>query len=265
MGANSSKQVSESINNVVNSTVNNFMNSSEMSTDTTLSASQMQDVKIKAKNVTGCDLSFTQNMTIVSRVYSQLTSDKQLELVSQLDAAFKAEMQNQIEQKNSGINLGQVNVADIEQIINSNVINEVSNQVVNTLSNNINSAIVANQNQRIDLELDDITCPIGNPYVGGIHVAQNVDLESVIENTMKDSNIQTTINKVATDVETATSASTSQINDGILGCGIVAAILVVGAIVAGVVVGFKNGVLPLKKNPFNKTSSLKLNFGRKRR
>lgn len=212
MGANTSKTVNEVVNESVTDMSTRIMDNKQMYTDVRLNASQTQDVTIKSN--AACPITITQDMSLVNRVYSSIDQEMQNKLANDYIGKLKSTVENKVKQKNEQLNLGQFNTTIIDNYTRNYDFADMSIKMVNSLANAVNSQIIANQNQKVSLEIGGIENNEGTPNCR-IAIGQNLDIDSAIENVLESEQIQDIKNKVTKDLEAETVNEVSQTNVGI--------------------------------------------------
>ena len=186
MGANVSSQSTSLINKVKSDQSTKISNSSEYSTSSTLNSAQKMDVEINIKGTSTCGYQFRQDMKVVSKVYSKIDSKKQADLQNTILETIKNEATNIVDQKVSGISLGSANVSKIKQNVENYSFYDLSNEISSFITNAVNSEIDANQDQKIRINIDgDLLCDKDTQMI----VSQNIDIDQILDNMVKDKNI----------------------------------------------------------------------------
>lgn len=239
MGANVSKTTTEIVNETITDQSSQIMNSTEMSTRSTLDANQKMDVDFRVGgSIKNCDLNFIQELTIVNKVYSKIDAEAQQMMIKEIEQKLKNEATDKIEQEIKNLPIGVVNKSEANKFVRNYDFHDLSTLVVNTLKNNVNNAIDANQDQQIRVNIaGDFDCSSGDAK--GLIVSQNIDMENIIENTLKDKKITETVNDFSKEVENVAKTEVSQKIAGLdpfAFIGMIFGILIViGAIVLGVI------------------------------
>jgi len=215
MGANVSSQTTEVINKTITDQSSEIMNSTEMSTRSELTADQKMNVDFRVGGtIKNCDLNFIQDLKIVNKIYSKIDSQMQQELVKKIEEKLDNEAKNEVMQDISGLNLGAANISETNNYIENYSFHDLSTLVVNTLANHVNNAIDANQDQVIRVNIaGDFDCSAGDAK--GLIVAQNIDIENIIENTLKDKKVTKAINDFSKEVQNKATNKTTQTITGI--------------------------------------------------
>lgn len=171
MGANVSTQNSKSITSTVNDVLNSF--STSVQNDTSLSSSIEQTMNIRLINSNCGNINATQIASNKVSAMSKLSSQQQVDLSTQLENAVKTQLQQDVAQKNSGLNLGQANVSEqntlIEQYLKNNVKNVVSATIKNSFS--VNQSGV----QVINFDMAGSTC-------NNLNITQDMVMEQMSSN-----------------------------------------------------------------------------------
>ena len=215
MGTNISKQTTEIINKTITDQSTEIMNSTEMSTRSELTADQKMDVDFRVGGtIRNCDLNFIQNLNIVNKVFSKIDSEMQQQMIKKIEEKLDNEAKSKVLQDISGISLGSTNISNTRTYVENYSFHDLSTLVVNTLANHVNNAIDANQDQQIRVNIaGDFDCSSGDAK--GLIVSQNIDIENIIENTLKDKKVTEAINDFSKEVENVAETETSQTITGI--------------------------------------------------
>lgn len=242
MGANVSSTVSSTINKTITDQSKKIFSSTDMYTTSNLSASQKQDLDLTFGTIKNCGIDISQNINIKNKIYSKIDSNKQLDILNKIQEALDNTAKQELENKISGLPIGTANVSNAQTYIENYNFHDLSTVVTNVLSNNVNSAISASQDQKIKLNVGNIDCASAS-LNNKIYIAQNIDIDNLIENTIKDEQVQKAVNDVAVDVTNSTETTVSNKIAGLdpfAWIGIAVAIIAVVVLVGlGLFFGFK--------------------------
>lgn len=208
MGANISSQMTSVVNETITDQSTNIMNSTSVSTSNVLDNNQKMNVDLKVGGtVKNCSLNFLQDMKIVNKVYTKIDSQQQQDIQKKLQEDLDNKLKSTLEQSIKDIPVGSVNMSKTNTVIQNSSIHDLSNTFVNSLVNNVNNAIDNSQDQVIRINIGgDLDCS----KQGNLLVAQNIDIDNIIENTLKDSKVSQAVNDYVKKVENDLELSTIQ-------------------------------------------------------
>lgn len=235
MGSNVSIQSTDIINKTITDQSMKFMNETNVSTQSSLTAAQKMDVEVDVGGtVRNCDFNFAQAMEITSKVYSKLTAQNTADLARQVEEKVSTKAKDEVKQKLEGVNLGQFNTTINREKVNNYSFTDLSTTVANVITNKVNSAIDANQEQKIKVRIGgDFDCTDN----GGFLVAQNIDIEAIIDASVQDEKVTELVNDFSKTAETIFENKTSQTSEGIDFMAIFVAIAaIVGLIVLVIII-----------------------------
>ena len=183
MGANISSQTMTSVSTIVNTGLNKVI--SDISTDihnTTIST-QRVDVELNDAVVNGT-LSIHQSSYMSVRAMSQIKGKYATNMTNDIKAAIVKKLQSAAEQKNEGINVGQINTSIQDQKIKTHVHTELENIIETTVANVITNDVSADNTIFVRanrLRLD------GNMVITQEHIVTNISnsiAKTLIDNTL---------------------------------------------------------------------------------
>ena len=229
----SSSTTNKALTNTINQSLTDIMNSTTVSTRSNINSSQLQDVTITFDGPVNCNFDFSQNINVVSKIYSKVDAVKEQQIEKKISEDISNDLQAILDQAISGIGIGG-NVQDTSQYITNDSVTQLSTIVANSLTNNINNAVDSDQQQKLNITFrDEFNC---NDFFA---VSQNIDVSSVIDNTLKDKNVTTAIEDISKTVDNKIKSEISQEAKGfdlatILGIVAAVVIVVVGGVVGGI-------------------------------
>lgn len=241
MGTNVSKQSTTVINETITDQSTRIMNKTDMYTESNVMSSQDMDVTVEVGESIGCNWDFIQNMKVKSRVYSKIDEKKQAEITKELTSKLKNEIQNKVDQELKDLNLFQTNVSDIENYTKNYDYHDLSLRVSNALAVRVNSAINANQNQKVSLKFGKIDCTKGEQT--GVKIAQNIDVENIVENVVSSEHVSNAVNDFSKDVDSLVVNETKQKATGINPMMFLLFLLIIPMVIVIGVLMFK-GIMP---------------------
>ena len=205
MGANYSKNRSEVVNETVTEMITNIVNNTLSSTTSVISANQVQDINFTGSSV-NCDLNIRQDGTLKNKVYQSVNETKKTEIDRTIMNKIANDLTNKIDQKATGLSFFNLNMSEIEQNLKNLNYTNLSSSITNELAAQVNSNISFNQKQRINV-VDMKLCETTG---GKVEFTQNLDIDSVLENTLKSENVTKEINDVTNEVENIIENATTQ-------------------------------------------------------
>ncbi len=249
MGTNVSKQATTLINETITDQSTKIMNKSDMYTESDAKAVQDMDVTLDVGESINCNWSFIQNMKVKNRVYSKIDEKKQMDIVRDLTLKMKSEIQNKVDQELKDLNLFQTNISDIENYTRNYDYHDLSLRVANSLAVRVNSAINANQSQKLSLKFGKIDC--SKDDVEGLTVAQNIDIENIVENVVSSEHVVNAVTEFAKDLDSLVVNETKQKATGINPMMFLLFLLIIPIIIIMVILGIK-GIIPSPSKWFSK-------------
>ena len=249
MGTNVSKQATTLINETITDQSTKIMNKSEMYTESDAKAVQDMDVMIDVGDSINCNWSFIQDMKVKNRVYSKIDEKKQADITRELTIKMKNEIQNKVDQELKDLNLFQTNISDIENYTRNYDYHDLSLRVSNALAVRVNSAINANQSQKLSLKFGKIDC--SKDDVEGVTVAQNIDIDNIVENVVSSKHVVNAVTEFAKDLDSLVVNETKQKATGINPMMFLLFLLIIPIIIIMVILGIK-GIIPSPSKWFSK-------------
>ncbi len=220
-----------------------------MYTESDAKAVQDMDVTLDVGESINCNWSFIQNMKVKNRVYSKIDEKKQMDIVRDLTLKMKSEIQNKVDQELKDLNLFQTNISDIENYTRNYDYHDLSLRVANSLAVRVNSAINANQSQKLSLKFGKIDC--SKDDVEGLTVAQNIDIENIVENVVSSEHVVNAVTEFAKDLDSLVVNETKQKATGINPMMFLLFLLIIPIIIIMVILGIK-GIIPSPSKWFSK-------------
>lgn len=224
MGANVSasyqKQASVQIQKILSDTTNTVTNSS------TNSNTINQTATLNIEGVTGCTFEITQGATNALTALQKSATEQTTEIANQIAAQISQSAKAAVEQKNSGINFGQLNMSVSASVLDSKVESQIATSVQNAINNYVSNSASIDQTGTINIKQS--SCPPGG---GAIRIDQTSMLTQVasqiVDSIMKTKQLNLTEAKSDQDA----SATATQTNVGVdIAAGVVF-LVVVGALV----------------------------------
>lgn len=254
MGANTSVVNKELFKKNVTDASTKILTTDEKFSSTTQQFDQTQKLTLSGVTV-DCGFSAIQDMKVETKVINQIDSESELNLANQLRDQMEAILNNSIDQSQSGINLLQFNTTVENTAANQETINDMSTNIARKIAQSVNTALQTSQSQEFDFVNTEFKCP-DVPGQPGILLRQNMDVRSVIENSLASLDVSDVVNEGDTLTFVESESEVVQENAGIFNGGIIAAFVLLG--IVGIVIG---GFVYWKK-PWKKKKN---SFGRKRK
>lgn len=206
MGSNSSKQtqedISKTITNSLNKTVTNISNSM---TNSALST-QAIELDLTGAVIKG-NISLKQDSKVKMAALSKIDSAQVASMATELSNEISKSLAAASEQKNSGLNLGQVNNSEQNQLISTYVETNLSQIMETNLSNVITNTTSADQVVRIRAKYLNLE--------GNMIVDQAAVIESISDGIASTLVEQTLTAKSSNKQLSEMAAKSSQVNAGI--------------------------------------------------
>lgn len=242
----------------INQSLTDIMNSTLVSTTNNINSSQLQDVTLTFDGPVNCNFDFNQTINVVNKIYSNIDAVKEQEIEKKLKKDIENDLDAITEQTLSGIPFG-ANVQDTSQIVDNDMVNQLTTAITNSLTNNINNAIDNSQEQKLNITFrDEFNCD------DFFAVSQNIDVQNVIDTTLKDKNVTSLTEDIS---ETIDNKLKSEVSQTLKGLDPFAAIAAIAMIVIGVIVviGVIIAIAVFLKMRSKKTVINNQKFGRRRR
>ncbi len=182
MGSNTSVINKESFIKNVTDASTRILSEDQKFSSTTQDFNQEQKVTLSGVTV-NCGFEAIQDMKVETRVFNQLNAESELDLANQLRDQMESILNNSIDQDQSGISLGQVNTSVENTSANQEIMNDMSTRISRIISQSINNALQAKQGQDFNFVNTTFECPT-DPNGRGLLLRQNLDVKSVIENSL---------------------------------------------------------------------------------
>ena len=222
MGANISSVVRNTVQSTVNSVMTNIEANLTSDQQTWVSTHQEIDIAITGKIEQGGSVTATNDGKTFISSLAAIKNDITSTIVNQLTSKLQQTIDDQISQKNSGINIGQFNGSQD----NATIMNEIMNAVTTSIATNILNKINVNTDstQKITFTL------IGD--IAGAVVLTNTSLINTMTSSTTDSAMTAmTNNSTLEDTLAKYKLTLSQTNEGLSLGAILMAVLVVVALV----------------------------------
>lgn len=182
MGSNTSVINKESFIKNVTDASTRILSEDQKFSSTSQDFNQEQKVTLSGVTV-NCGFEAVQSMTVETKVFNQLNAESELDLANQLRDQMESILNNSIDQAQSGISLGQVNTSVENTSANQEIMNDMSTRISRIISQSINNALQAKQGQEFNFVNTKFECPT-DPNGRGLLLRQNLDVKSVIENSL---------------------------------------------------------------------------------
>ena len=206
MGANVSSQTQKSISSVVTNAMNKVVTNISNELVTQGRANQRVQINARGAKVRG-NIRIDQNSNVSIQAVSQIESEQANKLANDVQNEIISKLQAAAEQKNEGINLGQVNTAiqnqEIETYVTSNLSNIIETEVKNVVTNDAS----VDQAVLINLAYIDL--------VGDVVINQTAVIKNISNNVAKQLFDNTLGNTAKTKVLQDMAAKTKQTNVGL--------------------------------------------------
>ena len=205
MGANTSSQTSKQISSVVNESLNRSITT--MSTSVVTQTDLNQSINVSFQNSTAMGFRITQDGRIAVNTLTKLSNSAMKTLSNEIENKLLQAIDQGSKQKNSGINLGQVNTS----IQNQEMKTFVRNNIQNIIETNINNAITnrTSGSQTISVSI------INSDFSGVFELSQYSLIENISNNIAKNVVKETMSNKAITESDQKGSQSNTQENVGL--------------------------------------------------
>ena len=183
MGANISSQTMTSVSTIVNTGLNKVISDIKTDIINTTVSTQRVDVELNDAVVNGT-ISINQSSHMSVRAMSKIEGDYANDMKNDIQATIVKKLQQAAEQKNEGINLGQINTSIQNQKIETYVHSELKNIIETTVANVINNDVSADNTIWVRanrLRLD------GNLIITQEHIMTNISAnvaKTLIDNTL---------------------------------------------------------------------------------
>ena len=189
--------------------------------DDTVTVDQKMTTNFADANIQCKSLKIRQGANIDKRVFSKMLDKNEKEFQRKLENIFPTIIDNIIRDEKSGINLSafDFNSSNVKNVLNEELYNDLSTKIAKETRKKVNNTIDVNQDFDLNFAGATITPSLdkdGNP-IGDceVDISQNVDLKSVLTNTMESSDIVRTIDKVVNDLSTEVTTVQEKTTQGI--------------------------------------------------
>ena len=220
MGANVSSQTQKILSSVVNNALNNVV--TNISTELINSGTAIQKVELNARGakIRG-NIVIEQTSDVSIQAVSRIKNEQANKMANDIRNEIIAKLQAAAEQKNEGLNLGQVNTTIQNQEIATYVTNNLSNIIETNVKNVVTNDASISQSILINLAYVDL---VGDTVISQKAVIKNIAnnvAEQLFENTLGN----TSKTKALQDMH----AKTKQVNEGLSFGLLVLILMILGA------------------------------------
>jgi hypothetical protein len=195
--------INKNFNDITNKSITDMsmkiMKKYTVTTNTNTNSTQMNKVKIKTGGDLNCDISSNQTIKIVETTTQSLSNNDTVDIQRTMADTLNNNLKNESKQAASGM-LPPGNVNETYNTIDNYSFTDLSTVMSTELQANVNKAIMAYQGNEVDLDIGgNYTCP-----KDGIRNIQNIDISSIIHNTLTSAAVQTQVDdytkKVTNDI-----------------------------------------------------------------
>ena len=206
MGANVSSQTQKSISSVVNNALNDVV--TNISTELINSGAAIQTVELNARGakIRG-NIVIEQTSDVSIQAVSRIKNEQANKMANDIQNDIIAKLQAAAEQKNEGLNLGQVNTTIQNQEIATYVTNNLSNIIETNVKNVVTNDASVSQSILINLAYVDL--------VGDTVISQKAVIKNIANNVAEQLFENTLGNKSKTKALQDMRAKTKQVNEGL--------------------------------------------------
>lgn len=255
MGGNQSTQLNKTLITNITDASTKVMSENMSYTTTSTNALQDANISITGTKIKNCSISTIQTINSNVKVAVKIDSNKQNTIQKEIENKIKAVTQQAVEQKTTGIPVGD-NKSHIEDVFDNYNYSDLSTLITSKIVQNVNTDISAQQTSGIKIINSEIDCSNG----GDISIKQNIDIQAAVDNAMSDTQVNDLISKLTNDIDHETSQSTKQVNEGLSLMGILLAILlpfiIIGAIFLIGPAAFFGAIWSVITWPFRKIAGL---------
>jgi hypothetical protein len=196
MGVNQSVQISDSISKTVNNTLTEVVNN--MKTTSRTDTFVKQTAYVNLKHIHGCkNIDIQQISSIDVSALTQMTDETKNDLATKLANNVSDQISQVLAQKNSGLNLGQINSGYIKSEVQKYLTNNINNIVKTSMEKSIVQTTGTEQKVYINVE-DATDCENLNAIQGAsISIVANAITKSIADNVVKSSAVNDATTKVS--------------------------------------------------------------------
>ena len=237
MGVNASNQIIESVSRTVNTSMTKITNDTRNQSIVDAHSNQRVVVDYTGARLTRCPTTIDQSSAVKAAAWADTNNTLSTQLSNDLTNKIKETITQSLDQVNSGLNIGQANVANAKTSTQTYAENNIQNIINNSISNVVKTN--ASNNQEVFFYARGMVC-VDSPLV--INQTSILDIMSkqiatnLVDNTIKNA----LSNDIAKDIE----QKASQVNKGIdltFGIGALIMIVVLLAFVKVLMGGKKGG------------------------
>jgi hypothetical protein len=224
MGANASSTYMSVVNETMTNVSTQVLTDVANKTSAHQQTSQIIKVFVGPGGELNCgmgNLTLTQKASNAITALGTLDSSQIANLSNDIQNKFSSELASKIAQKNTGLNLGQLNVSDVNQKISNIVRTNINTVVKTTLSNSVTVDSTTRQVQSFNI--------YGKVNAGGCDFNQESTTKLVASNITKNINNLIQNNTAVTDAFNKADSVVSQTNTGLSLMGIFLVLLIIGA------------------------------------
>lgn len=224
MGANASNMIYNTVNQTMTDISTNVMTNVTNNTSATANVSQTINVEVGPRGVLECGskgINFTQDGKASLTALGSLSNKQVANLANEMESKFKSTLEAKLKQKNSQLNLGQANIANIAENVSNVVKNNIHTVVKNSIRNTITVDAATNQVQGLYID--------GKVSGGDCNFDQKSTVTLVAQGITSQMSKIVQSNKAVTTAVNKSTATVSQTNTGInIFAGVIALLLILG-------------------------------------
>jgi hypothetical protein len=225
MGGNISKQLMDDSTKIVNESLMKVSTNIKESTSSSASSTQVMNVRFTG-DLNCTNVSLKQVSSVILNVINNSKSEVSNELAAEITDKISEKLSQAAEQKNSGLNLGQVNSAELQTMMNTYIKNSMTSIIENNISKMFSQS--SDGTQQINFDATNINCE-------NLNIDQDMVIQQISENIVSDA-VSNAIKHVAsTDVAKEASQKTEQTNEGLtlFGGGFIIILVLAGIFLFG--------------------------------
>ena len=225
MGGNNSKQLMDDSTKIVNESLMKVSTNIKESTSSSASSTQVMNVRLTG-DLNCTNVSLKQVSSVILNVINNSKSEVSNELAAEITDKISEKLSQAAEQKNSGLNLGQVNSAELQTMMNTYIKNSMTSIIENNISKMFSQS--SDGTQQINFDATNINCE-------NLNIDQDMVIQQISENIVSDA-VSNAIKHVAsTDVAKEASQKTEQTNEGLtlFGGGFIIILVLAGIFLFG--------------------------------
>lgn len=208
MGANVSSQLVDNYSETVNKVITEVTNRIENVNKINLYASQEVELDLSHAKLNKCPVRISQHASSIASAFSDSNSTLSQQVVNELTNKIEKQIAQSLDQVNSGLNIGQANIANVKTKMTTYAKNIIENKVKNTIKNVVGST--TSMSQTVHLKGAFLDCT-DSP----IEIDQKVIIKSLASNISKAVVESIVDNKAANDIKEKIDQKVSQVNKGL--------------------------------------------------